>query len=247
MHKILTMTCANRPDYLKLVIDSISECEGINQYTFMPVIETFNSHVVDFMKSLENPGYMPWRGYEPLYLENDFNKACGLGCSRATYRALARAFRRADFVVHTEDDVLMGKDCLKYFEWAQDTYHDDPTIFTVSAYNTGLRPAWNSSVNNFRVMRRQRFTAGGSWGTWVNRWNPDMEKNWDFQERTGGFDFMLNHHVRGTRWEIYPVLSRVQNIGIEGFHAMGKEHYYNEVYCTEWSGNTEIGTGEFHE
>lgn len=55
-------------------------------------------------------------------------------CSTATYWVLRHAFVEADYVVHSEDDIVPASDCLRYFEWAGQAYRDDRWTFSVSAF-----------------------------------------------------------------------------------------------------------------
>ena len=49
---------------------------------------------------------------------------------------------QASFVILVEDDILLAKDALTYFEWAREEYQSDKSIFTVSAYgDIGVTPA----------------------------------------------------------------------------------------------------------
>jgi hypothetical protein len=89
----------------------------------------------------------------------------------------------------------------------------------------------NSMIEN--VSRRCWFTPWG-WATWKDRFE-EMESVWDFQGKNGSWDTTINHTVRKDRWELFPTVSRIQNIGGEmGTHVPNnewhKQHHYNEYW-----------------
>eukprot|EP00939_MAST-03C_sp_MAST-3C-sp1_P001820 g1820.t1 len=156
-----------------------------------------------------------------------------------------------DFLVVLEDDVVLAPDALEYFEWARHEYRDSTEVFSVSAYSdlchlglarqqTSLACVNPDRTRSNSVLRRRHFTPW-AWATWKDRWEQDIGPFWsgwdstmnfalalDWVEETSLFEWVPNSTtygkgLRGTRFEIFPVLSRANNIGIErGVHSMVK-------------------------
>ena len=89
----------------------------------------------------------------------------------------------------------------------------------------------NDTING--VSRRCWFTPWG-WATWVDRWK-EMKDEWDLSGAMGSWDTKINHVVRKVRYELIPMVSRIQNIGGEmGTHVPNNEwhktHHYNEYW-----------------
>jgi hypothetical protein len=61
-----------------------------------------------------------------------------------------------------------------------------------------------------RVYRRRRFTCWG-WATWRERW-VELARCWPADH----WDSAIHCRARGPQFELAPLLSRVQNIGVEG-------------------------------
>ena len=61
-----------------------------------------------------------------------------------------------------------------------------------------------------------------------------MRGRWAAKEGTS-WDIVVNNLIRGTRWEVFPTVSRVQNIGAEkGTHVVNAEWHakYHHVPVT---------------
>ena len=53
-----------------------------------------------------------------------------LSCPVNVFKALSLAFLEADYNIHLEDDILLHRDALLYFEHCGRAYRDDASIFT---------------------------------------------------------------------------------------------------------------------
>lgn len=125
-----------------------------------------------------------------------------------------------DFVVRGEDDLPVSSDILEYFEWAAEKYRHDPEIATVIGFSM-------THGDPSEVERRQSFSPW-VWGTWHDRWKNVIGPTWDHDYSTNngtpyaeaGWDWNLDKRVlpaHGLK-SIYPLASRVQNIGVFGVH-----------------------------
>ena len=161
------------------------------------------------------------------------------GCNRNTIAAIDGGFALgAPFVVHVEDDILLGPDALRYFEWASAMYLGDPRIISATTYNRVQAmpgtPEWTQA-------RRRRWYHGWGWGTWRDRWERyrdrlvDPAKTWDVR---------LNEcRDADGLFEVYPILSRSQNIGrVSTLHKHLKPEWFDEHHTVRfWSGQVDPG------
>jgi hypothetical protein len=118
------MTAYRRPDYTAQVLDSLSRCEGVDRWLFLPHVEPGNERVETMIKQFSACESRPV-----------FNET-RLGLNKNSQAALQHAQRSCShFNVHIEDDTVLSPDFLQYMEWACKTYKDDNKIFSVSGYN----------------------------------------------------------------------------------------------------------------
>src|SRR5437870_3482062 len=100
MKKVITMVLYNRPDYTKAVLDALRRCDGIGEYLILPHIEPGNEAVQALAK-----------GIDFARVQITVNRQ-RLGIGRNTYLAWEHGFRKAEFIIHVEDDTLPARDCL---------------------------------------------------------------------------------------------------------------------------------------
>ena len=140
------------------------------------------------------------------------------GCNDAIFTSMQYGFEAMgdDFHLHLEDDTVPTRDALLWFSWARDHYRHDKSVFTV----TGYQRESNGSLGECGL--RRWFTPWG-WATWSDRWS-DMRSRWAHGKTSTSWDVHLTEFVRGTRWEAFPTVSRIQNIGAElGTHVPNAE------------------------
>ena len=220
--KTLSISLYNRPEYTKVLLDHLDQCFGIEYYDITICCDPGSKAVEKLAKN--------FRPNQTNVIVNDRR----FGCNTNIYQSLAIGFSKSDYHIHLEDDTIPGKDCLKYFEWANGKYKEDKNIFTVSGYvNSDNKMECyyekNSNVNN--VSRRCWFTPWG-WATWKDRFD-EMESVWDFQGKNGSWDVTINETRKG-RWELIPTVARTKNIGAEmGTHVPNAE-WHKSHHLNEW-------------
>lgn len=226
--KVITLTLYRRPEYARRLLDALEKCDGIQEYRVLMHIEPGPPEVLALARNA--------KFNRKVLVEN----ADLLGCGPNTKCALDHGFQFANFVIHLEDDTVPGQDCLRYFEYAANTYQHDSTVFSVTSYSKGTPEA----SRFHEVVRFPWFTPWG-WGTWRDRWT-DIRDHWSNAPVT--WDVCINQ-IRGDRVEIRPLLARTQNIGAEqGTHcpsaAFHRLNQFNEFGV--WSVKTDH-SGEFFE
>lgn len=199
---VITSCHFDRPDYTKRSLAALRRCHRVADWVFLPHVEPGSREVREMIQAVD------FIRTEPVF------NATRFGVNNNTALAIIHGINRAGprgFVLHVEDDILLAPDALDYFAWAANTYRDDQAIFSVTAYNrndTVSRQDW------YTVGRRKWFHAWG-WGTWPDRWpvlrrllalKSEQNLTWDCYVNAGVEHYDLR--------EIYPALSRCQNIGL---------------------------------
>jgi hypothetical protein len=215
MPKIITMTAYRRPEYTQQVLDSLAACTGVADWLFLPCVEP--GPCIDVIKS-----------FDACAKRVQVNPA-RFGLNRNTNQAMRIASQQLDLpiVVHIEDDTVLSPDALLYFEWA--VQHLDDRTLLASGYNKPeLRPSMSET---FKANKRNIFTP---WGWAVDKrrlaW---MLRHWNFRNPRC-FTCYFKKKYRGTHYEVYPLLSRVQNIGYELGENERTPEWYEANHRTPW-------------
>lgn len=216
MKPAIFLTAYDRPEYLREVMASWAQVRGIKNWRFVVMIEPGQHHaeIRDFLLpifwELQHPDF------EVLINPQRY------GVLHHPWVGFERLFGYHDFVVRAEDDLLVSSDILEYFEWAEKKYRKDRTVGSIHGFNfhdlggshsVQLTPHFNPLV----------------WGTWRDRWNAIISPTWDHDYSTNngtpgveaGWDWNLNTRIypaHGLR-ALYPLQSRVDNIGLVGTHS----------------------------
>lgn len=157
-----------------------------------------------------------------------------LGCNANTFRALRDGFTTYDSVIALEDDTVLAPDALEYFLWGLAQYKNDSSVFSISGYH---RTTERDDEKLYGASRRQWFTPWG-WATWADRF-ADIENSLAVKSVPPGqsWDVYVNQNARSDRYEVYPALSRVQNIGAtDGQHVPSPEWHKQNQHCPIFAG-----------
>lgn len=245
--KLITLSLYNRYDYTEQVLKHLSECIGIREYIIIPVIDKdykeLNQEVMlialhEFAKSGK------------LNIDQPRFHETNVGCNANIFTCLNIGFQLTDFLIHLEDDILLAKDALQYFEWANAKYKDDKSVFTVDAYNNEDHLEYPSA---YAIKRAKSFKPWG-WATWIDRWL-EIKDHWQFGYATrkdlpngGGWDVCMKHSLRKDRYRVYPLLSRAKNIGaVGGCHTPCEQWHWAKHNIEYWSNDQEWLYNQFEE
>lgn len=223
------MLLYNRPDYTRTVLEALRQCDGIEDYLLLPHIEPGNEEVLELVKAVQ---------FANVRITLNPQR---LGIGRNTHAAWEHGFRTAEFIVHIEDDTVPAPDCLRYMEHCRQAYENDGSIFSVASYNRS--PCDPSRY--YAISRRPSYTCWliGVWKNrweWAkNRWSSDVEK----------YATHLSTELAKYRFkEVYPLLSRSQNIGAERGTFVPSPEWHQKFHHTEhWSGNRRLPTGNYYD
>ena len=215
--KTLTLTVCRRPDYTTQTMRAIKLCDGIEEYAVSVYLDPQCLETERIAREESLPGWEFVKAERPT------------GCNRAIYESLCIGFSRGDYHIHLEDDTVPSPDCLRWFEWAS-RFRNDASVFSVSAWN---RCGGESSLAG----RRQWFTPWG-WATWRDRWD-EMRERWS-PHGAESWDVAVNTVFRGGRVELFPALSRVQNIGEHGGAHATPQVWRDAQRVDSWAGRDEL-------
>jgi hypothetical protein len=218
----ITVSGYNRPHYLDRTLTAVKRMIGFSSSKVMVILdpcdktplcqEVCKSHGIEFAALSQHAG-----------------------CNDAVFASMQYGFSMGDdFHLHLEDDTVPTRDALLWFSWARDQYRHDKSIFTVTGYQR------ESNGNLGECGLRRWFTPWG-WGTWADRWH-EMSAAWSHGKASTSWDVHLTTMVRGTRWEAFPTVSRIQNIGAEnGTHVPSAEwhsvHHHVKVTADDIDGS----------
>lgn len=226
MCKVITMTVFRRPHYLKQVLDALSCCVGIKEYTIVISIDPApDPSVKDIIRAMLTKICF----CKCIY---SFN-ATRLGMNKNTHKALDSGFGLSNFIVHLDDDVLLGPDALQYYEYCDRKYRNDIKVFSVTGTNNNKCELADDYT---KISRRQWFTSWG-WGTWRDRWTEVGGANYSWGTDKRSWDSYLNRITRRERYEIYPLLARSKTIGEVGENTPSVNFFNKYCLISSWSGD----------
>jgi hypothetical protein len=216
----ISLTCCNRPQYLKTVLDSLVEADKTGIDVLLNIsVDKADSKVIDIVKS-----------FDALPVGNLEINEPKLGCNKNTLKAilLARSTNHSPYILHLEDDTVLSKDALQFFIYAFRKYEKETKIISIGGYNK-TEEMDESQIYN--IFSETFFSAWGC-GFWdskidiiIENWtksNSNSGMSWDSYLSNNLFETQKYHQVR-------PAISRIQNIGAEkGTWVMDPTwHYYN--------------------
>jgi hypothetical protein len=125
-----------------------------------------------------------------------------MGCNDATMFVLSNALENgAGYHLHVEEDIVLTRDALLWFEWAE-RFRSDPVVHSVTGYNR------EKSGELYEARTRVWFHPW-SFAMWSDRW-PDLKwpqvlTTWDVK--------VGDTYLKNAYREVHPLVSRAQNIG----------------------------------
>ncbi len=202
MKNVIVSLAYNRPDCERECINHLEACKGIENYKVFFFVEPCDCEVLDIIKASNLD--------KEIILNNSLK---GLWVNKK--EAVRACMKMTDFIIVIEDDVLLSSDALEYFEWAKKTFNNDESIKTVTAYNF-LDGEYHDALSH-EVQARQWYNST-AWAIWKSRY--ETLSNWTGEDR----DLMQQLHIGQNGYEVFPLLSRANNIGfVNGIKSCAKE------------------------
>ena len=229
----IALVAYRRPEYLARCLDGLAACVGVAD-------AILHAHV--------EPGCDETRSliekFDACEVRSLFN-AVRLGCMPNTAAAMGAAFGGADYAVFLEEDIVPAVDFLIYHAWAAHRYRDEPGVGSVAAYH---RRSEACPPEEHHIVRRRVAFTGWGCGSWRDRLGAVLR---DFTPDLS-WDTMVDRSYRESKTvEVYPELSRVQNIGLtttaQDDPDLSPGWYLRHHRLRHWGGNVEVGRREFRE
>lgn len=209
-NKVITFCFYKRPDYARQCIDAVRKAKGSEQYR---LIFCLDGPPRKDMRTLCSG--VTWAKVD-IHQHGE-----NIGCNRNTRFALRKGFAETDYVIHLEEDIVIGPDALILLEWYRQFYVNKK-IWNVSLWRhpkgwlpgRGPFPAkWNTHQD---ISECDGMHIWG-WATWKDRWE-EMDEHWTTGDDTGpnqlSWDTCLTRYRKSTGRVCYvPMISRAINIG----------------------------------
>jgi GNT-I family len=209
----VAFTVTNRPGYLAQVLESWSRVRDIGDAHLIFRCEPGCPETVALCEAVD---------FAPHTVTVNPRR---LGVLANPWHALDDGFKRGDFTVLAEDDLIVSFDVLEYFTWCAQRYRDDPEVLAVTTYQREAQPGRYAAVRpvNWELDDGWHFWV---WGTWADRW-ARLRPDWDFTYAHKGWDWRIRDHwVLGQGLKIMaPAMSRSQHIGRDGGTHASAEQY----------------------
>lgn len=244
-NKLITISAFDRVEYFNKVLDYLSRCYHIQDYTIYCFIDPSN-------RSHEITRILDTYSTDLLNVGGSLINEQRLDCNGNIFRCLDFGFQYADYVIHIEDDIIFAKDALLYFEHCNKIYKDDKSIFSVCSYNRYNRRDYKPRGLN-TVYKQKHFDPWG-WATWKDRWEEQIRPNWQFGygprynkegimvHKGGGWDVNMQSIIREDQRRINPNCSRSKNIGRYGRHTPSVDYHIKTHEIQWWSDDFDIGS-----
>ena len=233
--QLITMTAYRRPDYTRQVLDALAKCRGIGDWLLLPSVEPGDDGV--------RAAFESWSACESRPQWN----AKRLGLNANTRSALERARAlKPTVVVHLEDDTVPSHDALDYFAWAVREIVQ-PKRRGQRNHTISIAAGWNKPATAPTEADRWRCLTRKIWTTWG--WAVDASTlNWLLvhwcPKNPRCFSCKFKETYSATRNEVFPVLSRIQNIGYEMGENRRTPQWYRDHHRAPWVAG-ELPPGEF--
>ncbi len=222
--KVIVVNHYRRPRTSTMCLNHLGMCNGIKDYIVISYVEPENQDVINVVKDKR---YVDMFG-EHIVVVNDTLK----GGTENERISLTHGFDLSDYVIFVEDDLLLYKDSLEFHEYCCQKFYEDKDVFNITLLNVSFGNL-NPYIYMYGIGKRRQFSPAG-FGIWRDRFDRinDM-KLWDF-DRKVSMDCHIGQNIHGN--EIYPKISRIQNIGaMKGMYTRNKHWHLFNQFCIIWA------------
>ncbi|MBN1613255.1 MAG: hypothetical protein JW950_02190 [Deltaproteobacteria bacterium] len=233
--KVISVLANDRLEYIAKMLNALGRTDGIDEYHVLFFVEPGNPATLDL---IERSGIRDRqiRELPPHHVPTADEVKRGIKenerIAENTYFCLEQAFEQCEFVIHLEDDVLLCRDALRYFEWANIRFQADADTYAVCSYRMTPRTEGMIPANAGRVLRMPDEFYPSGWATWRDRWEGLIKPVWD-STNPYGWDMTVLFRLCPLiqkKWNasfrvpeeyhrlfaIFPFVTRSQNIGAMG-------------------------------
>lgn len=235
--KTISISLYNRLDYSNRVLSSLDQCFDIQNYQIFIFCEPINEEVICLAKN-----FRPDQTVVSINPER-------FGCNKNIYQCWDTGFKTSDFHIHLEDDTVPAKDFLIYCQYLDNTYKNNQNIFSISGYvncnNSNMDKLFVEPSKLYDVYSYRNWFTPWGWATWSDRW-PIIKSAFEqsINDHTSWDCFV--HSKLQDKLEIFPLVSRIQNIGAnQGTYCPGPEWHRINQYNEYWIESIKQYTSKF--
>lgn len=191
--RFLCLSPGRGPEYTQALFNSLRRCDGIGDYQILANIEEGADEIMALAVAVD---------FAPI---NISIRPRAENFSERMFRAVDRAFAKAEFVAYADGDVAVTPDFLRYLEFCAAKYRDDTDVFLI-ACEAG-NPNERKSIAE---VARRAVRGGPAIGIWRNRWEWSKRK-----AKAKAAEYLSTlakltkrHHLE----EVYPLVSRARRL-----------------------------------
>jgi hypothetical protein len=219
MKKAIVFIAYDRPHYFKVTLESWSMVKDIEQYDIYFSIDRTEDRKI-FKNQLKLINDFKFKIPSKVYIHINDPK---FGMGHNQHNSLNRLFSLDyDFIIQAEEDVVVSKDVLHYFNQMISVYLQDDYV-TLNAFSLTQD---DKRIDGYFEIRS--WGCPWVWGISKDSWNKYLKDKFDFHN-TISWDVMLWKKYKNTVKSLFPVSSRTKNIGIWGHYNKGKPHAVNII------------------
>ncbi len=254
MKTICTIKSHRRPYYLKSLFDSLVKADNFRDYKYIISIDNHEQSKQSMIAEV--------RKFKDSGADIDlYYQKTNLGCAGNMKFCFDKAFKDTnyDYMIHLEEDNVVGKDIFNWLEWAGEYTKDNSDIFAINSFTRKVQQKWYPEYSykvdeNFYhehhdcggvwAMHREMYdfieSLGGVFGA-AGPCNTDLEPDaWKKSihiTTKGSWAWPFVKYFKRDRYCLSPMVSRSNNVGYkECVHVPSKEWFFEEVYDNKWIG-----------
>ncbi|EFN58812.1 hypothetical protein CHLNCDRAFT_56906 [Chlorella variabilis] len=263
-NKVVAIIAFDRFEYFRQVIDALRQAWGAHEY----VVTIWIDGPPQNASSFDQEGWQSIVTYSHQLAWLARNASLGfrdvvvnaaeanLGLKRNIRRAVAGAMELSDFAVILEDDIVVERDALRWFEWhvTSGLIFDRPDIALATCWSTSF-PFHHGAVEAHDLLMVQqlglldkywvdRWFQPWGWALWRRTWDA-LGAEWKPRDKRP-WDVRLGQVMQANSWfETMPLVARCNYIGSVGSHKMGitKRHVHRPSRGTQRALQVVCGSG----
>lgn len=176
----------NRPAHFSRLIDSLKQCDGIENHNIYIFIDGPKTHSdipkIQEVKSIANY-FLSYHNSLPLRGGSGRGREVreGLqnkGLAQSVISGVTEIINKYGKAIILEDDLILHPQFLNYMDQGLDKFMEDKRILSICGYGLKIRKPKDYKGDIYLARR----SSSWGWGTWADRWN---EVDWevkDFEE-----------------------------------------------------------------
>ncbi len=233
----IALFCYNRPDHLKLTVESLKENSIAKDSTLFIFSDGAKSDKLDDkIKVDEVREYIgKVTGFKNIIIQRSKENK---GLAKSVIEGVTEILEKFEKVIVMEDDLICSKDFLLFMNNALDFYKDNSKIGSISGFSFMLEKH-NLKDDYFFIKR----ASSWGWATWKNRW---LKVDWALKKYDEFIsDSKAVDDFKNAGRDLIPMLKKQNQSLIDSWAIRWTFfHYEKDLYCLvpKYSKIRNIGT-----